>query len=354
MLSAIKDKWGIFAGIAGMTLVIVIYLLFTSFYNSEVRFRKAMELGERYLLEEEYEQAVIAFTEAIEIAKAQPEILYLGEQAEQRLDYIVERGAVAQLQTPDGDMQDAVDWLQQLNCQWVPSAQVFFDAVSLLQQLQSYCAAEDYDTVFAMLSDTSYKDVVSGIMGLDCSMRLIDDETEQMTAIYRMEVDTENFSETSNRTVNNEADELDSEADVIKSENYMVYYGMQQNGIRNGEGIWLAYENQNNYLAEGIWENDVPNGAFETRSWQADLNIDVNYRIIIGTVKQGLWDGQVIWRFERQDEVEEYAPTFQDGIWQILREEDGFSVADENPQGKLLIALAPEKTNGIAGYAEVA
>ena len=75
MLSAIKDKWGIFAGIAGMTLVIVIYLLFTSFYNSEVRFRKAMELGERYLLEEEYEQAVIAFTEAIEIAKAQPEIL---------------------------------------------------------------------------------------------------------------------------------------------------------------------------------------------------------------------------------------------------------------------------------------
>lgn len=134
----------------------------------------------------------------------------------------------------------------------------------------------------------------------------------------------------------------------------MVYYGEHEEDARSGQGVWLAYQDGNNYLAEGTWQEDLPNGAFTTRSWQADLNATVTYRVITGNVVDGLWDGRVTWRFERGEAADEYQPSFNKGIWRILRHEDGLAIAADNGDGRRLVVTEPEKTNGIAGYAQVA
>lgn len=357
-----KAKWGIFVGILGIAVVLIVYLVISMSNTSEIQVRRALEMGERYLLTGEYEQAIVEFDTAIEIADRKPELLSLGDEARENRNSAAQSGATNLLQTPGRDLEDAVNWLTENGCLDTPSAYIFIDALSLLQDLEELCAAENYDAVFVLLADPAYKEIVSDIMGLNCGMALLNEETGLMTAIYRMEVDTENFADgegSEESEVSEDLEESDEGAateDAVKAEsgNYMVYYGAHSKGIRNGDGVWLAYQDGNNYLATGNWTDDLPNGRFETRSWQADLNATVNYRVIIGEVVDGLWNGQVTWRFERGDTVDEYYPSFSDGVWQIIREENGFAIAAENADGGILIAAEPEKRNGIAGYAEAA
>lgn len=349
-------------GILGVVLVLAGYIAIGQLFSPRSRAMRAISLGERYLTEGQYEQSILQFTDAIEIAQSEPSILYLADQAQDRLNVAIRSGAAAQIQAQGGDMQDAVVWLESVECTDQPAAQVFTDALSLLQQLQSLCASEDYDSVFGLLANESYKQVIAEIMGLDCEMRLLEDSG--MTAVYRMDVATENFATGNNVEVPGPAtaesaagsDTADGEPSRTVSTDYMVYYGGTQDGIRSGEGLWLAYQNSNNYLARGIWVDGVPNGEFETRSWQADLEQSVTYRIITGTIRDGLWDGPVTWSFERGNQTDTYAPSFSDGHWQILREEDGYAVVAEKSPDDRLVATADDldKTHGLAGYAQSA
>ena len=241
-----------------------------------------------------------------------------------------------------------------------PAAQVFLDALKLLEQLRDLCASENYDSIFILLSDDSYKRTVAEIMGLDCDMRLL--EGSVMTAIYRMEVETENF--TTGGNAGEITPESPTESDTVQegensrtvSTDYMVYYGGNQDGVRDGEAVWLAYQNANNYLARGTWVSGIPDGNFETRSWQADLEQSVTYRIIIGIVRNGLWDGPVTWSFERGNQTDTYEPSFHNGYWQVLREEDGYAIVAENAPDDRLVTASDElaKTHGLAGYAQSA
>lgn len=346
-------------GVAGAMVVVLIYMVFSQINSPANRVRRAIQLGERYLLEEKYEQAIIQFSNAIEIANSDPSIIYLADEAQEKLDTAIQTGAAAQIQAPGGDINDAVDWIDQVGCTDEPAADIFKDAQTLLTRMQELCVDEDYEAMFQILSDKNYKETVSGIMGLECSMRLIDDTTDMLTAVYRMEVDTENFAEEENASSSEPPEaEQDEQEDEKKPDdtntNYMVYYGEHDGDLRSGHGVWLAFQNGNNYLAQGEWEEDVPNGRFETRSWQADLNTTVTYRIITGNVRKGLWDGRVSWQFEREDVTDEYTPSFEQGIWKILREEDGLAIAADNGNGNRLVVTEPEKTNGIAGYAQAA
>lgn len=344
-------RWPDLVGAAGAIAVALVYLVFSGFNTPESRAKRAISLGERYLLEEKYDQSVVQFTNAIEIAQSEPTIAYLGEQARTGLENAAQAGAVAQVEAPGGDVQAAVTWLQTNRCEETSAGQLFVKALSLLEQLRDLCAAESYEEVFSLLADTAYRQTVAKMMNLDCAIRLLDPDAGRMTAIYRMEVDTRNFTGDGTAYV---AAATAETAEAAGSTNYMAYYGGYDGEARSGQAVWLAYQNGNNYLAKGPWVNDRPNGEFETRSWQANLNATVTYRIITGQVEDGLWDGTVSWRFERGGESDAYEPSFSQGIWQILREEDGLSIAADNGDGKRLVVTEPDKTNGIAGYAEVA
>lgn len=355
--------WPAVVGILGVVFVLAGYIVIGQLFSPKSRAMRAISLGEKYLTEGKYEQAILQFNDAIEIAQSEPSILYLADQTQERLDVAIRSGAAAQVQVQGGDIQDAVVWLESVQCADQPAAQVFVNALSLLEQLRDFCAVENYDAVFSLLANESYKQVIAEIMGFDCEMRLLEDSN--MTAVYRMDVATENFATGNNMEVSGLATpESASDTDMAQDEetsrtvstDYMVYYGGTQDGIRSGEGVWLAYQNSNNYFARGTWVNDVPNGRFETRSWQADLEQSVTYRIITGNIKEGLWDGSVTWSFERAERTDTYAPSFSDGYWQILREEDGYAVVAENSPDDRLVATTDDldKTHGLAGYAQSA
>lgn len=353
--------WPAAVGILGVVLVLAGYIAIGQLFSPKSRAMRALSLGEKYLTEGKYEQSILQFNDAIEIAQSEPSILYLADQTQNRLDVAIRTGAAAQVKAQGGDIQDAVVWLESVQCMDQPAAQTFIDALSLLEQLRDFCAAENYDAVFSLLANERYKQIIAEIMGLDCEMRLLEDSN--MTAVYRMDVATENFATGNNVEISGLATPesasdttQNGESSRTVSTDYMVYYGGAQDGIRNGEGIWLAYQNSNNYLARGTWVNGVPNGRFETRSWQADLEESVTYRIITGNIKNGLWDGPVSWSFERGDQTDTYDPSFSDGHWEILREEDGYAVVAENSPEDRLVATTDDldKTHGLAGYAQSA
>lgn len=363
MPKKLTSRWPIVVGIAGVVLVLAGYLVIGQLFSPKSRALRALSLGEKYLTEGEYEQSILQFSSAIEIARSEPSILYLVDQAQTNLNTAIRSGAAAQVQAQGGDLQDAVTWIESVGCTDQPAAQVFLNALSLLEQLRDLCAAENYDSVFTLLADESYKQDIAEIMGLDCDMRLLEDSV--MTAVYRMDVATENFATGGNMEVPGlatpesadtpDAEQAEENVRTVSTD-YMVYYGGNQQGIRSGDAVWLAYQNSNKYLARGTWVDDVPNGDFETRSWQADLDQSVTYRIITGSVKDGLWDGPVTWSFERGDRTDTYTPAFQNGYWQVLREEDGYAVVAENSSEDRLVTATGEldKTHGLAGYAQSA
>lgn len=346
-----RKKWPWIVGVAGAVLVAVLYLVLSGLNTPQRRVRRAIDLGERYLTEEKYEQAILQFTDAIEIAQREPEMVQLETEARDGLTAAVRIGAAAQTRQPGTDVQDAVTWLEQVECRDLEPARPFVEALTLLEQLRDYCAAEDYDSAFGVLSDEGYKETAAELMGLDCAVRLFDDTTGQLTAIYGMEVSTENFSDSQSIQVTTTAETAMAAIDT----NYMVYYGGHDGDSRSGEGVWLAYQNGNNYLSRGTWVDDRPNGEFEVRSWQQSLDASVVYRVISGNVADGLWDGTVSWSFERTDGTDSYEPAFEKGIWVVLREENGYLITADNGESVLGVSAEDQgRTYGIAGYADVA
>lgn len=87
-------------------------------------------------------------------------------------------------------------------------------------------------------------------------------------------------------------------------------------------------------MAKGTWEGDVPQGDCAVREWSSILAEDVVYRVISGNVHNGLWDGSVLWKFERAgvEETNTFPVTFNNGICVALRidEDDGAWIVSEN------------------------
>ncbi len=59
------------------------------------------------------------------------------------------------------------------------------------------------------------------------------------------------------------------------------------------------------------------------KEWNSTLAETVVYRIIDGTVKNGLWNGKVNWCFEEDGNILTYPVTFEQGKWVVLRMEEG-------------------------------
>lgn len=118
--------WPAMVGIVGVVLVLAAYLVVGKLFSPQSRALRAFTLGERYLTEGKYEHSIIQFNDVIEIARSEPSILYLVDQVQERLDVAVRSGAVAQMQAEGGDIQDAVAWLESVNCMEEPAAQVFW------------------------------------------------------------------------------------------------------------------------------------------------------------------------------------------------------------------------------------
>ena len=201
----------------------------------------------------------------------------------------------------------------------------------ILSRIALFCSNESYEDVFQLMQSEEYEAFLAKIDELPDTYGM---ETEYgRIGFYK--VDSELYG------------------------NYMIYYGDYENGQRQGTGVWLGYKNNNNYMAKGTWEGDVPQGEFEVREWSNILAGDVVYRVISGNVHEGLWDGAVLWKFERAGEEESFPVTFNDGIWVTLRidEDDGGWIVSEGTleSGKEdgILCIEKEKQSqkeGIVGF----
>ena len=166
---------------------------------------------------------------------------------------------------------------------------------SVLVQIAHYCLDEDYDQVFEVMQSEEFAEVLERINELEQVHRISTEYGE--IGIYQ--VDSEVYG------------------------NYMIYYGEYEGEKRQGQGVWLGYYDNNNYMAKGNWQTDLPQGEFVVREWRSDLAEDVTYRVIRGNVDEGLWNGSVEWNFERQTGIVDVFPvSFDKGHWNVIGQDD--------------------------------
>ena len=81
---------------------------------------------------------------------------------------------------------------------------------------------------------------------------------------------------------------------------YFIYFGSYENNVRSGFGIWIGVDigSYIDYVFEGLWQNDKPNGEGK-ETWYGEFYDGGNGvyttvdTIIQTTYKDGLHNGQV-------------------------------------------------------------
>lgn len=114
---------------------------------------------------------------------------------------------------------------------------------------------------------------------------------------------------------------------------YMVYYGDYVNRMRHGYGIWLCscFEEANWFLMQyrtaGQWSDDFPNGNQE-EVLETKVIDSSNVCTRIGTVIDGLWDGQIQESYKGNDHI--YIGSLTKGYWNVIEQmEEGSYVVLE-------------------------
>lgn len=137
--------------------------------------------------------------------------------------------------------------------------------------------------------------------------------------------------------------------------NCMLYYGNYKNNLRHGNGYWMGYEAGNNYQAYGQWVEDIPEGSQEVKEWSGTLGETVKIRVITGSVSQGLWNGNVLWNFEsKEGDARSWPVAFELGKWVVLdvNEKDGrveYIVSKRTEQDIMSVSNL-DILEGIEGY----
>jgi tetratricopeptide (TPR) repeat protein len=210
------------------------------------------------------------------------------------------------------------------------------EARPILIEIAELCSGEQYEVIFERMQTSDFSRV-----------------TELSKFLNRPYIVDTDFGRIGVYEVNSD-----------KYGNYMVYFGDYVGDSREGTGVWLGYYEGQNYFAKGLWSSDMPNGETQIREWYSMLAEDVTYRIISGNVVEGLWDGDVIWSFERGSEPMHIFPVkFEKGHWVVIEidddREDGETEYIVSKSGNtnddnsgVMSAKNPDELEGIVGYVE--
>lgn len=318
--------------------VVVAIAIGLGMYNSPAnQLSRQLNLGQKYLEEENYEQAVVAFLKAIEIDDKCMEA-YLGcitaytesgesEELAAIYDSALEAvGGLGEAEAQENSVQieklqtSLEDYLKKLieekqYTQAKEEIEKYEEKAPSLTFKDLYAKAEEEEKL-----ETEYQEILEEISGYiteksygegipwsyyyfyfededaqktqeiqtswaamaDRSYRYLPgDPTGQNgvgTGIYRFAFEN----------IYNSYEDEDEEA--IIRDVYAFYYGDYVNGERSGNGIWLFVYMWNVYVFEGEWVGDSPNGYGEIQRWYDGEEATHIYR---GNLSDGLWDGIV-------------------------------------------------------------
>ena len=374
--------------VAMITVSLVSSISYRNSYGD--RLLHQIDLGNQFLAQQNYEEAIAAFTKIISIDSKSNDAVaaYLGRSrayygnmdkgsayqdlatansmiqsgigtaSTDLLHQTLDMEIVSEAENGGGDMS-GVDTLLETSgmtdyqADSSSAATPYITIVNTLNQLRDQCSNADYDAIYRALEDqqtiSAMDTVISRLSsGQGTAEHMNDggnspvyiswsgeDASQGITAIYPVEVQTENFA----------------------NAKYMLYHGgynadTQQ---RMGNGIWIGSCNGNHYLAEGIWVDDKPRGAFQTQSSQKTLNKAVVYRYISGNVANGLYNGTLEWQFEKEGtSISGLAPVFTAGVPQVIGNDAGgnYLLYDGGEGHQLVIEKKddPKQKWGIAGF----
>lgn len=305
-------------------IVLLCFLCFSGCGKSlEQKVTEQLELGQKYLQELNYEEAIVAFNKVIEMDPKNVEAWYgVGhtcltaakdtEDTEKKGQYLVQaEEAFLQLEELEDDRaynglilvySEQGAWEKIMNLSGLSDEEsldeetrLLYDNMLWTKDLIELCEAEDTEQIFEKMQTEEFKKIQDMVQEKQVPICII---REDGTGIGFYPVNTDDYG------------------------NCMVYYGTYENGKRQGNGMWIGYKDGNNYYAQGQWNGDYPNGSQKVQEWYGELAEGVNKRIISGNVEQGLWDGAVDWNFEKDGFLETFPVNFTKGKWVVIEVDD--------------------------------
>lgn len=273
--------------------------------NMQKRYAEQMDLGNRFLLEQDYEAAVLAFGKAIEIDPRQAESYqkmaeaYVGMGDYENAILTLEKGY-------EFTGEEALnEWKVQLEEEKAErdKREVF------LKSVYEACQNSDEDKLFEIMVSDEYKQFI---------------RNNQLPVFYP-----------------------ENQGEAIGIYEKGVYWGELENGIRQGNGSWYVKLENHEYTSDrrtrftGHWADDYPNGPGEEIStfWNSSphLTAGKEYQVKSGNYRDGYADGE----FTEYSTFSDIEGGFREhtihykvnyGVYEIIRvEEDGHHViADED------------------------
>lgn len=383
LVSNIRRKRSFVILAAGVvTVIVVLAVVFSRMNSPERRIARHLSLGNQYITEGKYEEAIAEFTAAISIDPGNPELVpaYVargrayaatgqpqgavndimtaekiggskadyqsGNTVDQQIAAAIDQIIVNSVIDNKGNLQESADYLEAIGWKsYLPSdesqARKYVDAINLLENVREEVSGDHYDEALREMQDAANINMLDDAIGTDSKVYLYDDQKNMITAFYRIEAETRNF----------------------ENVQYMFYYG---NGIvendslvrKSDRSVWLGGIDDNKYISIGSWDNDMPDGTFISCSWQQSFNAQVSSRVLSGNVVQGLFDGEIQWSFVDQAHGQStYAPLFSNGVAQnILTDNDNHTVIYQNDNNGAELVLpgdvGTDETFGIIGFAQ--
>ncbi len=273
------------------------------------QYAEQMDLGNRYLLEQDYEAAVLAFGKAIEIDPRQAESYqkmaeaYVGLGDYENAILTLEKGYEATGEESLKEEKERLETEWQMKERWNV----------LLERLHKACQAEDEDQIYE-------------IMGSD--------EYHRMKAEMKLPL----FYPDRNGT-------------AMGIYNAGVYFGGLVDGVRSGKGRWYVREWANErYIFTGQWADDYPNGEGEevNRQWGTYSFPDEPvsfYSVVKGNYRDGYADGEMTDISTDIDNGDTFSSTFHYkvnyGVPEIIGEKDGEAVIAYDEHGLAFIEDSP-------------
>lgn len=279
---------------AAVALILAVFLIpVIKQRNMQKRFEEQMDLGNRYLLEQDYEAAIVAFRKAIEIDPRQAESYrkmaeaYVGIGDYENAILTLEKGYEY---TGEESLKEYQEEVLQMK-----ERQERREAV--IRGLYEACLVSDEDRLYEILYSDEYRQI-----GNEWELPLFyPEENGTALGIYQKG----------------------------------VYFGTLADGIREGEGRWYFPDETARgwrYRFTGDWVNDYPNGNGEVDQsfWNDSPGIEaegMDHEIIRGNYRDGYADGEMSVSSTYHTGADQWQDHYHFranyGVYEIIAEEGG-------------------------------
>lgn len=312
----------------GTIIALILSVFLTGCLKSrEQKINEQLELGQKYLLEEHYEEAIVAFTKVIQLEEKEFQA-YIGlaeaytgagnrEQAQATLDQGLRVADTLAEEEKTEDIMQYIEEIQALAKQLEAEGKMEELYYEDIQNLTKYLGEHEGEIPEEMLVGEGFQELAESL-----NEPFITEYNGKYIGIYP---------------------------------NGYIYYGDMENGVREGYGIWF---NQNPltsdhgtyssyYLFEGAWKDDYPNGkGIEINHIFGTPEDMIPYTKTDGEYKDGYLDGQTMkWTLRNDGTKRTYSFTTVYG--------KPVFIEDENANGeksRLLARSAEDENHGL--YAE--